>query len=119
VGKAQALTIVAEYQVSVGAAMNERIGSDKQVQVGATVSETIGKDLRLIIGNDGRFAFGRNWAVNAGGSVTIEAEDQLTVKCGQASIVLKKNGDISITGKEVSIKASGDIVLKGQKIIQN
>jgi type VI secretion system secreted protein VgrG len=41
------------------------------------------------------------------------------LKCGQASIILKKNGDISITGNEISIKASGDIVLKGQKILQN
>jgi hypothetical protein len=32
---------------------------------------------------------------------------------------LKKNGDISITGKEISVKASGDLVLKGQHILQN
>jgi hypothetical protein len=32
---------------------------------------------------------------------------------------LKKNEDISITGKEISVKASGDLVLKGQKILQN
>jgi type VI secretion system secreted protein VgrG len=127
VGKAQVLTIGAEYQVSVGAAMNERIGSDKQVQVGATVSETIGKDLRLTIGADGRLAIGRNFSLTAVNGITIEAQktvtlsaaDGLTLNCGQASIVLKKNGDISIVGKEISIKGSGDIVLKGKQILQN
>ena len=70
---------------------------------------------------------GRNFSLAAGNGITIEAQkavtisavDELTVKCGQAAIVLKKNGDISITGKEISVKASGDLVLRGQKILQN
>jgi type VI secretion system secreted protein VgrG len=48
----------------------------------------------------------------------ISAPDEFTLKCGQATIVLKKTGDISISGQEISIKASGDIILKGQKILQ-
>jgi len=72
-------------------------------------------------------AFGRNLVLNVGNAITIEAQktvtifaaDELTLKCGQAAIVLKKNGDISITGTDISVKASGDLVLKGQKIVQN
>ena len=127
VGKAQTLTLGAAYQLTVGAAMSERVGSDKQVEVGGTLSETLGRDLRLTIGNDGRLTLGRNLVLNVGNGITIEAQktvtisaaDELTLKCGQAAIVLKKNGDISITGKEISVKASGDLVLKGQKILQN
>ena len=127
VGKAQTLTIGAACQLTVGTVMSERVGSDKQVEVGGTFSETIGKDLRLTVGNDGRLAFGRNLVLSVGSGITIEAQktvtisaaDELTLKCGQAAIVLKKNGDISITGKEISVKASGDLVLKGQKILQN
>jgi type VI secretion system secreted protein VgrG len=127
VGKAQTLTIGASYQVTVGAAMNERVGSDKQSTIGGALSEAVGKDLRLNIGVDGRLTIGGNFSLAAGNGITVEAQkavtisaaDELTLKCGQAAIVLKKNGDISITGKEISIKASGDIVLKGQKILQN
>ena len=127
VGKAQILTIGAGYQITVGAAMNERVGSDKQVNVGGNLSEAVGKDLKLNIGVDGRLTIGRNFSLAAGNGITVEAQkavtisavDELTLKCGQAAIVLKKNGDISITGKEISIKGSGDIILKGQKILQN
>lgn len=127
IGKAQTLTIGAASHVTVGAAMNETIGSDKQVQVSGTVSEAVGRDLRLTIGNDGRLTIGKNFILSAGNGITVEAQktvsisavDELALKCGQAAIILKKNGDISITGKEISIKGSGDVIIKGQKIIQN
>jgi type VI secretion system secreted protein VgrG len=127
IGKAQTLTIGAASQVTVGAAMNETIGADKQVQVSGTVSEAVGRDLRLTIGNDGRLTIGKNFTLSAGNGITVEAQktvsisavDELTLKCGQAAIILKKNGDISINGKEISIKGSGDVIIKGQKIIQN
>jgi type VI secretion system secreted protein VgrG len=32
---------------------------------------------------------------------------------------MKKNGDITIEGKQITIKGSGDVVIKGQKILQN
>jgi type VI secretion system secreted protein VgrG len=127
VGKAQALTIGAGYQVSVGATMDERVGSHKQIHVGGALSEAVGKELMLSIGTDGRLTIGRNLNLHAGNGITIMAQktvtlsaaDEVTIKCGQASIVLKKNGDVSIAGKEISIKGSGNIILKGQNILQN
>jgi type VI secretion system secreted protein VgrG len=32
---------------------------------------------------------------------------------------MKKNGDITIEGKQINIKGSADVVIKGQKILQN
>jgi len=32
---------------------------------------------------------------------------------------MKKNGDITIEGKQITIKGSGDVIIKGQKILQN
>ena len=55
------------------------------------------------------------------------AEDEITFVSGEASIVLKKNGDITIKGKnitlngsgDISVKASGNVTVKGSKIAQN
>jgi len=54
-----------------------------------------------------------------GKRIVISAGDQLTLKTGKASMVMKKNGDIFIAGKNIRIKGSGSVTLKGTKIIEN
>jgi type VI secretion system secreted protein VgrG len=57
----------------------------------------------------------------------IDVGDQVVIKCGSASITLKKDGTINIQGKDITIngsgeitgKASGTMTLKGSKILQN
>jgi type VI secretion system secreted protein VgrG len=41
------------------------------------------------------------------------------LKTGSAMITMKKNGDITIEGKKITIEGSGDVITKGQKIHQN
>jgi hypothetical protein len=53
--------------------------------------------------------------------------NQVMVKCGGASIVLKADGSVVIKGNSitvegasrVNVKAGGELVLKGSKILQN
>ena len=51
--------------------------------------------------------------------MVIDIQDEITIKCGSASIVMKKNGDIQLKGNKMNFKASGDIKLKGSKIAEN
>ncbi len=51
--------------------------------------------------------------------VSIDIKDQLTIKVGKASITMKKNGDITINGKTINVKGSGNIVMKASKILEN
>jgi hypothetical protein len=55
-------------------------------------------------------------ALHGGAALTIDALDEITVSVGKASLVMKKNGDISIKGVNISIEASGLLRLKGNKI---
>ena len=62
-----------------------------------------------------------------GERLLISAREQLVLRCGKASITMKKDGTITIKGKDVTVdgsgkinvKASSDIVMKGSKITQN
>ena len=47
------------------------------------------------------------------------AGDEIVLKTGDAQIIMKKNGAITIQGKAITIKGSGNVVVKGQKILQN
>jgi type VI secretion system secreted protein VgrG len=57
----------------------------------------------------------------------MDAGEQITIQTGSASIVMKKDGTITIKGKDISIegsgkinvKASSDVIIKGSKISQN
>ena len=65
--------------------------------------------------------------IKVGKSMMIEAADSITLKCGSATIAMKKDGTITIEGKDITVngsgkinvKASGEITMKGSKINQN
>jgi type VI secretion system secreted protein VgrG len=110
IGVAKELTIGAAYQVTVGAAMNETVGAAKAVEVGASNTLLVGKDMSVKVA--------KNSSHNAK-KITIEADDEITIKTGKAMINMKKSGDILIKGKKITIKGSGDVVIKGSKILEN
>jgi type VI secretion system secreted protein VgrG len=140
---ARALTIGAGYQVTVGGAMNEsiglakaeEIGAAKSVNVGGNSSENVGANKSVdaasnISANAGKnFAMtaadnmsgtaGKDVTIDAGKKMTLSAADEITIVTGSASIVMKKNGDITISGNNINVKGDGKITMKGQKILQN
>jgi type VI secretion system secreted protein VgrG len=135
IGVAKELTIGGAYQVTVGAAMNETIGGAKaeeiggikSVNVGANSSENIGANKSVNVSDNITESAGKKISLTAGDDYTvigkkngvIDIKDQLTIKCGKASITLKKNGDISIKGKLINVKGTGNVVIKGKKILEN
>ena len=68
-----------------------------------------------------------NDTLEVGKTLTITVGDQITLKTGKAVLVMKKDGTVTINGKDISIdgsgkidvKAKGNITQKGQKILQN
>jgi type VI secretion system secreted protein VgrG len=62
---------------------------------------------------------GDDFAISGSKKGVISIADELSITCGKASIVMKKNGDITINGKAITIKGSGDVIIKGKKILQN
>jgi uncharacterized protein involved in type VI secretion and phage assembly len=52
--------------------------------------------------------------IKADKTMSIEAEDELTVKVGDASGAFKKDGTIEATGKTVTVKGSGSVTIESQ-----
>ncbi len=71
------------------------------------------------VGHNRTEIIGKNDTLNVGKKLNIIAGDQITFKCGKSVIIMKKDGKIQITGKELNIKMSGNIKMKGSKIAQN
>ncbi|CBK41711.1 conserved protein of unknown function, Rhs element Vgr protein family [Nitrospira defluvii] len=135
IGAAKAEEIGAAKSVNVGGNSSEKVGANKSVDAASNISENAGKNISLkagqdISGNAGKnisveagenFAgkAGKDVAFQAGKKMALIAEDEITLKTGSASIVMKKNGDIQIKGNKITIKGDGDITIKGSKILEN
>jgi type VI secretion system secreted protein VgrG len=126
IGMAKALSVGAAYQVSVGANMNETVGGAKTEEVGGyrleavagRKDETIGGNRALSVGGRLTMDVTESATWNAK-SVTIRAQDEIVLITGSARIAMKKNGDIQIRGRNIDVKGSGQVVVKGTRIVEN
>ena len=72
-------------------------------------------------------AIAKDDVLQVGKKLQINVADEIVIKTGDATISMKKNGDITIKGKnitlngsdKINVKASSNVVLKGSKISQN
>jgi type VI secretion system secreted protein VgrG len=95
--------------------------------VGKALTHTIGKDMKLTIGQGFEISVAKDHSNKVKGEILISSDKEITLKCGSSSIVMKKDGTITIKGKDITIKgsgkisakASGNMTLKGQKILEN
>ncbi|TPN85025.1 type VI secretion system tip protein VgrG [Mesorhizobium sp. CU2] len=127
VGASQSVQIAADQGVKIGGAQNTQIAKTWIVKVGEDNSTQVGGAHELKIGKKSLIQVGEDSGISVGKILTVEAKDEIQLKCGDAIITMKKNGDIVIKGKDVSINASGkinakassDVSIKGSKITQN
>ncbi|MBY4611245.1 type VI secretion system tip protein VgrG [Rhizobium sp. 9T] len=119
VGSDQSVSIGGGQTSSIGKARSAKIGDDDATEIGGSRAVKVAKGSLVEVGEDG--------AIKIGQDLLIEAGDSVVIKCGSASIAMKKDGTISIEGKDISInasgkfngKASGEVTWKGSKINHN
>ncbi|MEO5989140.1 MAG: type VI secretion system tip protein TssI/VgrG [Candidatus Eisenbacteria bacterium] len=88
------------------------------IDVSDDMSTSVKKKYTISIDDEHKVTVKKGYGLKAK-AIVVEGEDEITFKCGSAEIILKKNGDISIKGKNVNVKADSDIVMKGSKISSN
>lgn len=119
VGKNRVQDIGVNESVAIGEDQMLDVGGNRQVNVSKNQETTVGKSRIVEISDDDHLSVGKK--------LYIEAGDQITLKTGDASLLMKSDGTIELKGAnitivgsgKVGIKASGDLVLKGAKITSN
>jgi type VI secretion system secreted protein VgrG len=127
VGAAQTINVGLNQSTDVGRNQSLNVGNNRTVDVNDNQTTQIGKNASLKIGDNRTATVGKDDSLKVGKDLVIDAGDSITIKTGSASISMKKDGTITIKGKDISIdgsgkinvKASSDIVMKGSKITQN
>ena len=119
IGKDRTESVGQNETVSVGADRTLSVEKKEQITVGDSRTDQVSKNRDTSIGENDTLQVGKNLVMKAG--------DQITIQTGSASIVMKKDGTITIKGKDITIdgsgkvnvKAASDVVIKGSKIGQN
>jgi type VI secretion system secreted protein VgrG len=127
VGAAQIISVVGSQTISVGGNETETYTKNHTQTVGGGQTVSVTKDGMYTIGGSRATEVTKDDVLNVGKNLAITAGDSISIKTGDASINMKKDGTITIVGKDITIKASGEMVanadknitMKGQKILQN
>lgn len=135
IGAADSWQIAADQSVQIGGGQTVKIAKDQDTTIGAGRLAKIAKDDQTEVGGNsaakiaknGVEDIGQDKTIKVGKNLTIQAGDTILIKCGAAGIALKKDGTITIEGKDITINGSGEIgvtaskkiVMKGSKIHQN
>lgn len=127
IGSNDSWTIGSDRTVSVGGKEGISIGGDQSESVGGGVSVSVGKDRGANIAGAESLSVGKDMGVTVGKKFLLTVADEITLKCGDAEITMKKDGTITIKGKDIAldgsgkinVKAGGDIKMKGSNIHQN
>jgi type VI secretion system secreted protein VgrG len=127
VGANQSNTIGSNQSNKIGGGQTTSVGKDRSVTVGAKLATSVSADESRSVGGGRTTSVGKDDALTVAKNLVIDAGDAVTIKTGSASISMKKDGTITIKGKDIKIegsgkinvKASSDVVVKGSKILQN
>jgi type VI secretion system secreted protein VgrG len=127
VGEHEQIDIGKNQSISIGDNQTLTVGKKQEITVGDNRVEQVGKDETVSIAGDRKHDVGKNDMLKVTKQLLIDAGDQITIKTGSASITMKKDGTITIKGKDITIDGSGkvnvkagsDVVIKGSKVTNN
>jgi type VI secretion system secreted protein VgrG len=127
VGGAQEVTIGGLQAVTVGLTRVVSVGLSQDVNIGTSLSEDIGNNQNTSVGDNRSVTVGKDDSLSVGKNLVIDAGDSVVIKTGKATITMKRDGDIIISGKDIILKGSGEIkgqasknvTIKGKKVLQN
>jgi len=123
IGLAKMLNVGLGYSVNVGAAMNTIVGGFKMEQVGLYKSVTVlGGDYAINVPSGNQtFTVNQHVVISAGGanSKITMTDESITLQVGEASLVMRSNGDITLSGNDLKHAFSGKIVDAASEIHDN
>jgi len=127
VGESESISVSKGQTISVGKAQSLTVGDGRTVNVGKDESITIGKKQDVNVGDARKTSIAKDDALSVGKKLIVSAADEISLTTGSASIIMKKDGTITIKGKDITldgsgkinVKASSDVAIKGSKVTQN
>ncbi|MCC6552279.1 MAG: type VI secretion system tip protein VgrG [Polyangiaceae bacterium] len=125
IGKDRSESVGGSHTETIAGDMSLSVGADKTEKVSGKSEETVSGDKNVSVDGSYSIAVSQKMSTTVGGDleedvqknkkVTVGEKYELT--CGDGKVTVEKNGNITIEGKDITIKGSGNIVVEaGGKI---
>jgi type VI secretion system secreted protein VgrG len=120
-------TVAKDESVSISGSRSLTVEKDDDTTIEGKQSLAVSKDQTQDVKGERTVNVGKDDKLAVAKILSVEAGDEITFKTGEASITMKKNGDITIKGNNINlegsgkivVKASSDVVIKGSKVTAN
>jgi type VI secretion system secreted protein VgrG len=109
VGNDHTEAIGGNLTLSVAKIKTEDIGEDSSESVGKTKTLSAGKDYAIAVTAGMSTTVGSNQSTEVSLEKTLTVGEKLTITCGDATVTIEKSGAITIAGKDLTVKATGDV----------
>jgi len=127
IGASQSVDIGANQSVNIGGGQTLAVGKKRSTSIAQDDSTAVSGTYALNVSKTGSISVDQDTTIKVGKKLLIDVADEITIKCGSASISMKKDGTILVSGKDVTIKGSGkitinassDVKIKGSSINNN
>jgi type VI secretion system secreted protein VgrG len=127
IGASQSVNITADQTVQIGGAQSTQVGKARSAKIGADDATDVGGGRVLKVAKGSAVDIGEDGSIKVGKNLVIEATESILLKCGSATITMKKDGTVTVDGKDLSLtgsgkitgKADGDVKLKGSNVHHN
>jgi type VI secretion system secreted protein VgrG len=117
IGSSQSVQIGADQSFAIAGSKVSQIGKDRNTKIASNDVTEVGAARELKVAKGSMVRVGEDSTVNVGKTFVLEAGDSIALKCGSATITMKKDGTITIEGKDISVKGSGNINMKASSNI--
>jgi len=135
VGANRSVTVGANQSETIGLASVETVGAAKTLTVGAAYAITVGGMMETTVGMSQNQQVAMSQSETVGTTKTVTVGEKITITCGNSLIVMDKDGEITVHGKnitvladdrcdvnakgEVTITSAANVVVKGAKVHMN
>ena len=117
-------TVAKDESITINGGRTETVAKDESITINGGRTEKVAKDEGVTITGARTVDIGKDDTLSVAKNLKITAGDSITLTTGSASITMKKDGTITIKGKDITIdgsgkinaKASSDVVIKGSKV---
>jgi type VI secretion system secreted protein VgrG len=94
-----------------------KVKNDESAEVGNDRARTVKRNETVTVDKDSKRTVKENETIDVGKNYLLKAGDQITLETGQAKIVMKKNGDITISGKTITISATDSVKIDAKNAL--